>query len=98
MSHAGVRVEKDSLNEVAIPTGILWGAQTQRPLEHFSIGTGLILQKIPVYASERRGAGHGHGMTATSVDLGIRFGFIVPKTGSFTASTRRRSSNAKQYA
>ena len=34
------RIETDSLGEVKVPVGNLWGAQTQRSLEHFSIGEG----------------------------------------------------------
>ena len=37
-----VRIETDSLGEVQIPGDKLWGAQTQRSLEHFSIGKDLI--------------------------------------------------------
>src|SRR5208337_4421809 len=36
------RVETDSLGEVEVPAVKLWGAQTQRSLEHFSIGKDLI--------------------------------------------------------
>ncbi len=32
------RMEKDSLGEVRVPAGRLWGAQTQRSLENFPIG------------------------------------------------------------
>ena len=32
------RIEKDSLGEVRVPAGHLWGAQTQRSLENFPIG------------------------------------------------------------
>jgi fumarate hydratase class II len=32
------RVESDSLGQVRVPAGRLWGAQTQRSLIHFSIG------------------------------------------------------------
>ena len=32
------RIESDSLGQVSVPTDRLWGAQTQRSLEHFSIG------------------------------------------------------------
>lgn len=35
---AEVRKETDSLGEVEVPSAMLWGAQTQRSLEHFSIG------------------------------------------------------------
>src|SRR5215469_2000121 len=49
MSNA--RIEVDSLGEVAVPAGSLWGAQTQRSLEHFSIGRDLIPQEmITAYA------------------------------------------------
>jgi fumarate hydratase, class II len=34
----GYRIEKDSMGEVPVPADKLWGAQTQRSLEHFSIG------------------------------------------------------------
>ena len=37
---ADMRQESDSLGEVEVPADKLWGAQTQRSLEHFSIGTG----------------------------------------------------------
>lgn len=37
-----VRKESDSLGEVEVPEDKLWGAQTQRSLEHFSIGKDLI--------------------------------------------------------
>jgi len=33
-----VRMEKDSMGEVAVPADRLWGAQTQRSLENFRIG------------------------------------------------------------
>lgn len=36
------RIETDSLGEVKVPADKLWGAQTQRSLEHFSIGDELI--------------------------------------------------------
>jgi fumarate hydratase class II len=36
------RIETDSLGEVRVPADRLWGAQTQRSLEHFSIGKDLI--------------------------------------------------------
>ena len=41
MSNVDIRVEKDSMGEVSVPADKLWGAQTQRSLEHFSIGTDL---------------------------------------------------------
>src|ERR1700760_1451065 len=46
-----VRIENDSLGEVEVPADKLWGAQTQRSIEHFSIGTVLMpRQMITAYA------------------------------------------------
>ncbi len=36
------RIETDSMGEIAVPDEKYWGAQTQRSLLHFSIGTDLI--------------------------------------------------------
>jgi len=45
------RTETDSLGEVRVPASKLWGAQTQRSLEHFSIGKDLIPREmITAYA------------------------------------------------
>ena len=41
-----VRQETDSLGEVDVPSKMLWGAQTQRSLEHFSIGQDLIPREM----------------------------------------------------
>jgi fumarate hydratase class II len=47
----GFRVETDSLGEVQVPADKLWGAQTQRSLEYFSIGSDLIPREmIDAYA------------------------------------------------
>jgi fumarate hydratase class II len=42
----GFRKEFDSHGEVDVPSGALWGAQTQRALEHFSIGQDLIPREM----------------------------------------------------
>src|SRR5215470_18620702 len=39
---SSMRQETDSLGAVEVPADKLWGAQTQRSLEHFSIGKDLI--------------------------------------------------------
>ncbi len=39
---AGTRTETDSLGEVQVPADHYWGAQTERSLIHFSIGTDLM--------------------------------------------------------
>lgn len=41
-----VRIEMDSMGEVSVPTDCLWGAQTQRSLEKFAIGSDLIPLEI----------------------------------------------------
>src|SRR6266481_9894540 len=52
-----VRKETDSLGEVDVPSGKLWGAQTQRSLDHFSIGHDLIPREmIAAYAVLKRAA------------------------------------------
>src|SRR6476620_6627618 len=51
------RQESDSLGVVQVPADKLWGAQTQRSLEHFSIGTDLIPREmITGYAILKKGA------------------------------------------
>src|SRR6202044_1380069 len=51
------RVEHDSLGPVNVPADKLWGAQTQRSLEHFSIGDDLIPREmIPAYAFIKKAA------------------------------------------
>ena len=52
-----VRTETDSLGVVEVPADKLWGAQTQRSIEHFSIGTDLIPREmITSYAILKKAA------------------------------------------
>jgi fumarate hydratase class II len=52
-----IRKEYDSLGEVDVPADRLWGAQTQRSLEHFSIGQDLIPREmITAYATLKKAA------------------------------------------
>src|SRR6266850_7715974 len=52
-----MRTEIDSLGEVAVPADKLWGAQTQRSLEHFSIGKDLMPREmITAYAILKKAA------------------------------------------
>ena len=52
-----IRKETDSLGEVDVPAHVLWGAQTQRSLEHFSIGIDLIPREmITAYATLKKAA------------------------------------------
>jgi fumarate hydratase class II len=54
---ADVRKETDSMGEVDVPADKLWGAQTQRSLEHFSIGTDLMPREmINAYAILKKAA------------------------------------------
>ena len=54
---SAVRTETDSLGEVRVPADKLWGAQTQRSLEHFSIGADLIPREmIGAYATLKKAA------------------------------------------
>ena len=54
---AATRAETDSLGVVEVPADKLWGAQTQRSLEHFSIGTDLIPREmITAYATLKKAA------------------------------------------
>jgi len=43
---ADTRIETDSLGKVEVPADKLWGAQTQRSLEHFSIGQDLMPREM----------------------------------------------------
>src|SRR5882757_6220904 len=53
----GIRKEFDSLGEVDVPADRLWGAQTQRSLEHFSIGKDLMPREmIAAYATLKKAA------------------------------------------
>jgi fumarate hydratase class II len=55
------RVESDSLGQVKVAADRLWGAQTQRSLEHFSIGKDLIPREmISSYATLKKGAANAN--------------------------------------
>ena len=55
------RVETDSLGEVEVPADKLWGAQTQRSLEHFSIGKDLMPREmIEAYAILKKAAANAN--------------------------------------
>jgi fumarate hydratase class II len=56
-----IRRESDSLGEVNVPADKLWGAQTQRSLEHFSIGQDLIPREmITAYAILKKAAANAN--------------------------------------
>jgi len=55
------RVESDSLGKVKVPADKLWGAQTQRSLEHFSIGRDLIPREmVHAYAVLKKAAANAN--------------------------------------
>src|SRR6266849_6208254 len=58
---AEIRKETDSLGEVDVAADKLWGAQTQRSLEHFSIGKDLIPREmITAYATLKNAAANAN--------------------------------------
>jgi fumarate hydratase, class II len=61
LNNSSIRIEKDSLGEVRVPADRLWGAQTQRSLEHFSIGKDLIPREMIVaYAILKKAAANAN--------------------------------------
>jgi fumarate hydratase, class II len=55
------RTETDSLGEVRVPADKLWGAQTQRSLQHFSIGKDLMPREmITAYAVLKKAAANAN--------------------------------------
>ena len=56
-----MRKETDSLGEVDVPSSKLWGPQTQRSLEHFSIGHDLMPREmIAAYATLKKAAANAN--------------------------------------
>src|SRR3981189_3994495 len=54
---SNIRKEMDSLGEVDVAADMLWGAQTQRSLKHFSIGKDLMPREmITAYATLKKAA------------------------------------------
>lgn len=51
------RIEKDSMGEIEVPADRYWGAQTQRSLHHFNIGTNLMpFELIKAFAILKKAA------------------------------------------
>lgn len=64
------RKETDSLGEVNVPANKLWGAQTQRSIEHFSIGKDLIPREmISAYATLKKAAANANHAGKRLADL-----------------------------
>ena len=72
-----MRTERDSMGEIQVPADKLWGAQTQRSIEYFSIGRDLIpCEMIPAYAVLKKAsanANHAGGRLSDEAH-----GLIVP--------------------
>ena len=65
-----MRKETDSLGVVEVPADKLWGAQTQRSLEHFSIGTDLIPREmITGYAILKKAAANANNASKRLDDM-----------------------------
>ena len=63
-----MRQETDSLGVVEVPADKLWGAQTQRSLEHFSIGADLIPREmITSYAILKKGAATANNHSSMTI-------------------------------
>ena len=68
-----VRRETDSLGVVEVPADKLWGAQTQRSLEHFSIGQDLIPREmITAYATLKNAVANANHAGGRLDDLAHR--------------------------
>src|SRR5712675_971016 len=58
---SNIRKEMDSLGEVDVAADMLWGAQTQRSLQHFSIGKDLMPREmITAYATLKKAAANAN--------------------------------------
>lgn len=67
---AKTRIERDTMGEVAVPAARLWGAQTQRSLEHFDFpGETMPVAVIRALARVKRAAARANG----------RLGLLAPE-------------------
>src|SRR6201981_2286813 len=83
-----VRKETDSLGEVDVPSSVLWGPQTQRSLEHFSIGHDLIPREmIAAYAILKKAAANANHAGGRLDDR--THGLIVRVADEILAGTHR---------
>jgi fumarate hydratase class II len=97
-----MRTERDSMGEVEVPDDRLWGAQTQRAVEHFEVGERMPLEVVHALGHIKQAAARvnrGHGL-ATDLAAAIEqaagevargehddhFPLVVYQTGSGTGS------------
>ena len=60
------RTERDTFGPIEVPADRLWGAQTQRSLEHFRISS----EKMPPELDPRAAAGQARRRAASTLELG----------------------------
>jgi fumarate hydratase class II len=83
-----MRLESDSLGVVEVPADKLWGAQTQRSLEHFSIGQDLMPREmIAAYAILKKAAATANHASKRLDDE--RYGLIVQSCDEILAGQHR---------
>lgn len=62
----GMRLEHDSMGDIAVPAEHYWGAQTQRSLHHFAIGQDRMpIELYRAYAVVKQAAARVHGRSGT---------------------------------
>ena len=77
-----IRVESDSLGRVEVPADKLWGAQTQRSLEHFSIGHDLMPREMITVIGYDKASAIAHKAHSEDLSLkeaALRSGYVDEK-------------------
>ena len=70
---SAMRKERDSLGEIEVPADKLWGAQTQRSIEYFSIGRDLIpAEMIVAFAILKKASAHANHSAGLLGDVAHR--------------------------
>ena len=108
-----IRTETDSLGQVNVPSDKLWGAQTQRSLEHFSIGQDLIPREmISAYATPKKAAANANHagrrlndeqyklivQTCDEILAGQHADYVVAQLKAFRAGDRANDPNLMMRA
>src|SRR5262245_2817142 len=102
---SNVRPETDSLGIVEVPAEKLWGAQTQRSLQHFSIGQDLIPREmITSYAILKKAAATANqgvyqlALGVTAVGTGINSAPGFAEAGFAISAAARRARTALRHS
>ncbi len=70
---SAMRKERDSLGEIEVPADKLWGAQTQRSIEYFSIGRDLLpAEMIVAFAILKKASAHANHAAGLLGDVAHR--------------------------